>query len=64
MGTYSMAQGPLLVLWDDLNGKGIQKKRGYVYMWLHRVGHDWCDLTAAAAAAAPSHVRLLWPHGL
>ena len=33
MGTYAMAQGPLLVLCDDLNGKGIQKKRICVYVF-------------------------------
>ena len=33
MGTYCMAQGPLLVLCDDINGKGTQKKRGYVYTY-------------------------------
>ena len=33
---------------------GTEKPGGLPSMGSHRVGHDWCDLTAAAAAAPKS----------
>ena len=33
---------------------GMGERGGLLSMGSHRVGHDWCDLAAAAAAAADS----------
>ena len=41
---------------------GTGKPGGLLSMGLHRVGHDWCDLAAAAeAAAAVQRTRMSWP---
>ena len=43
---------------------GMEDPGGLLSMGLHRVGHDWSDLTAAAASLDNKHQRMLAVGGL
>ena len=43
---------------------GTEEPGGLPSTRLHRVGHDWCDLAAAAAALAEKSYRIYTVHGI